>query len=267
MDKTFSERDIAFLKKNVLRAGHRAAVMQKKGVTAARKSDSSIVTQADIMVQDYLVSKLSKRFGDVNLICEEGFSPPKNRLAEDTVTVIIDPIDGTAMYSMYMPFWCVSLGIFLGGMPLFGFVYAPAMDMLFHNDATHAYVNNRPVKVVTDFTIDSETNIFYATEIYKKLMIKFPGKARTLGSTALHACLTIDNGRNRTLAFIGKSYIWDWGGAIPVILKAGGGLKYLNGNNFDFREIADNGYVLPDYLIAYTYRDFAEVQRIFSPIR
>ncbi|MBN1533063.1 MAG: hypothetical protein JXA20_10410 [Spirochaetes bacterium] len=265
MDRSLKARDIAYLHDSVLKAGKKALTVQRKGVSVRRKEDASIVTQADTMVQEYLATRILRRFGEVNFVCEEESDLPRKQLTPETITAIIDPVDGTSMFSMYMPIWCVSLGIYLGYRPLYGFVYAPGMDMFFHNDDDAAYVNRRRVRVMTQFTIDSETNIFYATEIYRRLLITFPGKARNLGSTALHACLTVDNARNRTLAFIGKSYIWDWGGAIPVILKAGGGLRYLDGSHFDFREVAENGYILPDYLLAYTYHDFSAVRSIFSP--
>jgi len=261
-----NSQDIAFFRKIVGKAGTKAATIQQKGVSVSRKADHSIVTQADIIVQEYLISRITKRFGHVNFIYEEGNHETAASISEETITVIIDPIDGTSMFSMHMPIWCVSLGVFQGNNPLYGFVYAPGMNMFFHNDDNDSYINNRPVHISNDFIIDSESNIFYATEIYKHILIDFPGKARNLGSTALHACLTIDNARNRTLAFIGKSWIWDWAGPVPIILKAGGSLRYMNGDAFNLDDIIRTGYAIPEFLIAYTCRDFEDIKKIFRPL-
>jgi myo-inositol-1(or 4)-monophosphatase len=266
MKKKVTPRDIAFFHGIVKKAGNKAAAMQRRGITMSRKQDRSIVTQADLYVQDYLVSRITRRFGPVNFIHEEGQNRPLDAIGNDTITIIIDPIDGTAMYSMHMPIWCVSLGVYRGYEPLYGFVFAPGIDMFFHNDDKNAYLNGRTVQVTKDFVIDTETNIFYATEIYKRIMVNFPGKARNLGSTALHACLTVDNARNRTLAFIGKSRIWDWGGAIPIILKAGGSLRYINGTPFSMADVLTNDLELTDFLIAYTCRSFDDIKSIFVPV-
>ena len=131
------------------------------------------------------------------------------------MSAIIDPIDGTAMFSMHLPEWCVSVGIFRGYTPVYGFVYSPGFDMLFYNDDSNAYLNGRPLKADRNISVDNETNIFSASEVSNRFIVDFPGKIRNLGSTALHACLAADNARNRTLAFIGKSNIWDWAGAVP----------------------------------------------------
>jgi len=136
--------------------------------------------------------------------------------------------------------------------------------MLFYNDDEHAYLNNTIRLVDNGMTIDRETNIFYASEAHDEYSIVFPGKVRNLGSTALHACLTIDNTRNRTLAFIGRSHLWDWAGAIPIILKAGGHLRYINGGELRYQEIIENDCKLPDYLIAYNRKDFSVIQNIFK---
>ena len=77
-----------------------------------------------------------------------------------------------------------------------------------------------------------------------------------MGSTAFQACLLADNVRNRSIAFIGKSYLWDWAGAIPIVFKAGGGVKYISGKEIDFHEIVNNGYKMSDYTVAFAGSTF-----------
>jgi len=223
------------------------------------------VTQADILVQNELVEKISGRYPGMDFIYEENYTcSPDAGMKPGRMTAIIDPIDGTAMYSMYLPVWCISVGIFLGEQPLYGFVYSPGFDMLYYNDNDAAYLNGRRLSADREMRIDSETNLFYSSEMRPGTVINFPGKIRNIGSTALHACLTTDNRRNRVLAFIGKSFLWDWAGAIPIIGKAGGNLRYINGGEIDYRAILENGCRMRDYLVAYNTDDFTLIRKIFS---
>ena len=235
--------------------------MQRGILDVQRKDDKSIVTQADIWVQNSLIEKISVRFPDFQFISEEQANLTAD-FSGDKISVIIDPIDGTAMFSMHLPIWCVSIGIFKGYTPLYGFVCSPGSDLLFYNDNQNSYLNGKKLTSSTITVIEKETNIFYSSEI-RDLKIKFPGKIRNLGSTALHACLTADNSRNRLLAFIGKSYLWDWAGAIPIILKAGVKLKYLNGRDLDYKAIVENNFEFEDYAVAYNAENFEIIKDIF----
>jgi fructose-1,6-bisphosphatase/inositol monophosphatase family enzyme len=262
-ENIFSESDFAFFIDLVKKAGEEALILQKKGLEVQRKEDSTIVTDADFIIQAFLISEISSRYPDFLFIHEENFNKSDKLITDDTITVIIDPIDGTAMFSMHLPIWCISIGIFKGFEPLYGFVYSPGSDMLFHTDNDNSYLNNNKLIVDKNIPIDSETNIFCSSEINFS-RIKFPGKIRNLGSTALHACLTADNKRNRLLAFTGKSYLWDWAGAIPVIKKAGGNIKYLNGRDIDIKGIIQNGYALEDYAVIYNSDNFELIKGIFN---
>jgi myo-inositol-1(or 4)-monophosphatase len=257
--------DIEYIRKAVIEAGDSASRIQKGKLKVHRKGDSSIVTEADHMVQEYLIEKIGGRIQNITFIHEEDFDRGTNHVDEKGLNCIIDPIDGTAMFSMYLPIWCVSVGIMQGYRPVYGFVYSPCSSMLFHNDDENSYLNGNIVKVEKDMIIDSETNIFYSTEIYGKFYIDFIGKVRNIGSTALHACLTVDNSRNRVFAFMGKSYLWDWAGAIPIIKKAGGNIKYISGEELDIKEIIENRYKLTDFAVTYNSDNFSQIRKIFKP--
>ena len=258
-----SSRDIRFLVSIVRKAGKKAQAIQKKGFEITRKKDTSIVTRADTEVQDFLIRRISSRFPGINLIHEENFDRSVTNIEKDTLSAIIDPVDGTAMFSMYLPFWCVSVGIFRGFEPVYGFVYSPGCDMLFHCDDTSSYCNGRILTVDRELTVDAETNIFYASEVPRLYTLSSPGKIRNLGSTALHACLISDNRRNRALTFIGSGYLWDWAGAIPVIKKAGGNVRYLSGEEVDISEVVTNRYRFPQTMVAYSPDDFELVKSLF----
>jgi len=262
-NKLFNKNDFKFFIDLITEAGALARDIQVHGMKVSRKDDTSIVTQADLQVQDLLIEEISKRFTGSVFVHEENFDSSKRQMRDDTLSFIIDPIDGTAMYSMHLPIWCISIGVFRGYSPLYGFVFSPGCGMLFHNDDDHAYLNGHILEVDKNIGVDNETNIFIASEIPRKFTLTAPGKIRNLGSSALHASLIADNRRNRSLAFIGQAYLWDWAGSIPVILKAGGQIKYLSGRDLDYREIVNNDYKFPEYVVACSCEDFNLMKNYF----
>lgn len=259
----FTESDFKFFIELITSAGEKAHALQKKGIKVRRKKDATIVTEVDFLIQDYLISEISQKYPDLIFVHEENFNTSASPISNDTVSVIIDPIDGTAMFSMYLPMWCISIGIFKGFEPVYGFVYSPGSDMLFYTDDDNSYLNGRKLTVDRNLIIDSETNMFCSSEAGFSIT-GFPGKIRNLGTTALHACLTADNRRNRLLAFIGQSFLWDWAGAIPVIRKAGGNIKYLDGSEINIKKIIDNGYALEQNAVAYNSDNFELIKNYFK---
>ena len=263
MNNILAQSDIEFFLNLIGDAGAKALHMQRESFDIHTKEDNTLVTEADFWVQNFLKEKISSRFKDFQFICEESTNDKVN-FSEDTVSVIIDPIDGTAMFTMCLPCWCISIGIFKGYTPQYGFIYSPASNLLFYNDDLSSYLNGKKLNADPFMEIGQETNIFYSSEIKDLTINKFPGKIRNLGSTALHASLTADNKRNRALAFIGKSYLWDWAGAIPIILKAGVKLKHLDGSDLDYKAIVENNFKLKDYAVAYNAEDFGSIMDIFK---
>ena len=263
MSTVFNEKDIAYVRSIVKEAGDMAYAKQMHTLKIHRKKDTSIVTDIDLKVQNMLINKINKKFHDSNYIFEENFDYSYSGMRDDVLSFIIDPIDGTAMYSMHLPIWCVSVGVFKGYRPLYGFVYSPASRMFFHNDDECAYLNNAPIQASRSVKIEPETNIFYASEIHNRYRFNYPGKVRNLGSTAFQACLLADNARNRSIAFVGKSFLWDWAGAIPVIVKAGAAVRYISGKEIDYHEIVSNGYRMSDFTVAYTCTEFDAIKDFF----
>jgi len=266
MSVSFTHNDIECMTGLLREAGEIGRSIQRKGVHARRKEDQTLVTEADLEIQRFLVDGIRRAFPGMKFVHEENQSENFRDIDAATPLAVIDPVDGTSVFSMGLPTWSVSVGFFSGYQPRYGFVYSPGCGMLFHNDDAKAYLNGEPVAVDTGMRIDSETNLFVTAEMYQNYRIRFSGKVRNLGSTALHASLVSNNGVNRTLAFIGQSYLWDWAGAIPVILKAGGFLRYMSGREVDFREIMENSFRIPEYCVAHSAGSIDMIRNIFVPL-
>lgn len=262
----FSQNDIEFVKDLMREAGALCSAIQKQEVSVRRKEDSTIITQADLEVQEMLVREIERRFPEMKFIHEEKQESNFMDVQEDTQLAVIDPLDGTAVYSMGLPTWSISVGFFSGFKPKYGFVFSPSSGLFYHNDDSAAYRNGIPITTERSMDIDSESNLFVTAEIFRTFHVSFPGKVRNLGSTALHGCLVADNAKTRTIAYIGRSYLWDWGGVIPILMRAGGSLRYLSGNAMDIQRIVAEGCALPEYCIAYSIDNFETVSGFLTPV-
>jgi len=259
-----SHNDLRFFEKIVLQSGSIARKLQRRGFSSARKKDSSIVTDADTSVQEYLLKKISARFKDAAIICEESFEPDIRLMDEKKMSVVIDPVDGTAIFTMGLPFWCVSLGIFDGFTPAYGFVYSPSCDLFFSSDDKNAFCNGTIIKTDKSLAPESETNVFFASELIKDYYLTTAGKIRNLGSTALHAALVAYNTKSRGIAFVGGGNLWDWAGALPILQKAGAGVKYMSGKDIDFSAVAANSCRFPEVMLAYSTENFEPARKIIA---
>ena len=152
----------ATLLDNRLRAAE--AVVRKAGRLAAdhfarremlsidRKGAQDLVSEADRECEDLIVSGLSRLFPEDGFLGEErGFRNP------DAPSVwVIDPIDGTHNFLTGIPFWCISVGLVLGGELAPGIIYDPGAAELFSaRKGGGAFLNGRPIKVSgeTDSTL------------------------------------------------------------------------------------------------------------------
>lgn len=78
-----------------------------------KKEDDSYLTDADIFVQDLLVSYFSKHYRNAVFICEE--SDLSNFLFHPTkINIIIDPIDGTSNFKSGLKEWGIGISIYKG---------------------------------------------------------------------------------------------------------------------------------------------------------
>lgn len=109
-----------------------------------RKGAQDLVSEADRLCEDVIVSGLARRFPNDGFLGEER----GGRNIGADATWIIDPIDGTHNFLTGIPFWCVSVGLAVGGEPVLGIVYSPPTAELFSaRSGGGAFLNGRPIGV------------------------------------------------------------------------------------------------------------------------
>ena len=85
---------------------------------------------------------------------------------------MIDPLDGTLMYSQAIPFFSISIALEYKKKPIVGVVYAPALNLLYHAEkGKGSYVNGKRIHVSK-----KTSNLFYlvSTDIIRNFNLLRP---------------------------------------------------------------------------------------------
>jgi myo-inositol-1(or 4)-monophosphatase len=98
------------------------------------KTDGSLVTQADLVMQQQIMARLERHYPQIPLLGEEMPETTQDAILNDKGRGFwcLDPLDGTANYISGMPCFAVSLAYLVNGEVEIGIVYDPVKDELFH---------------------------------------------------------------------------------------------------------------------------------------
>lgn len=123
---------IPTLESAVRKAGKRIMKIHAEGVTAEFKKDGSPVTEADRLAEEEILKALKSTAPEVPVISEENtsshlISPPERFF-------LVDPLDGTKEFLRPdgKGSFTVNIGLIVKEEPVFGMVYAPALDRMFY---------------------------------------------------------------------------------------------------------------------------------------
>lgn len=99
------------------------------GVSYKEAGGRSPVTKADFEADAYIRGRLQELFPRDKILSEE----TENHLKDYSGRVwIVDPLDGTRIYTEGKDGFCVIIGLCIDGVPVLGVVYAPIKDELYY---------------------------------------------------------------------------------------------------------------------------------------
>jgi myo-inositol-1(or 4)-monophosphatase len=200
------------------------------------KGAIDLVTSYDRASERYLRERLSAAAPFAIVGEEEGGGAASG---VDGATWYLDPLDGTTNFCHGHPFYCVSIGLFVGAEPVLGVVVAPALGLEWTGgDGLGATRNGEPCSVsrvatlgdtllATGFPYDRRTskeNNFDAFVAIKKQA----QAVRRCGSAAIDLCFvgdgTYDGYWERKLR------PWDLAAGAAIVRAAGGRVTTFDGH-------------------------------------
>jgi myo-inositol-1(or 4)-monophosphatase len=113
----------------VREAGEIALVSSKKPLKRWIKSGDSPVSEADIAVNDFLVTRLAALAPQAGWLSEE--TEDDLVRTESGALWVVDPIDGTRAYLDGRADWTISVALVEDGRPSLAALYAPVTDEMF----------------------------------------------------------------------------------------------------------------------------------------
>ena len=230
----------------MLRAAGRIAMKHFTRAAVTWKADRTMVTEADVAVQSFLVEMIVDHFPDDGIIAEE------NGVRRDSVSGrfwTIDPIDGTVPFVSGLPTWSIGVGLLDGGSPRDGFIYLPTSRELFHTEAGGPVCRGQqPRHLKSSSILRKDTVLFTPTHRhqYYHLAPTFPGWVFSLGSASVHLAHVATGGADAVL--IGHDKIWDLAPGLAMLEAAGGVLQYLDGTPVTMEALMD-GSPAPQHMI------------------
>ncbi|MBW2545355.1 MAG: inositol monophosphatase [Deltaproteobacteria bacterium] len=201
------------------------------------KGEIDLVTEADRMSEKILITEISRKFPDHNILSEESTEIKKG----SRYRWIVDPLDGTTNYAHGFPVFCVSIALERDGEVITGVVYNPVSEELFvAGKGEGAFMN------------DSSISVSRTTEISRSLLATgFPYDIRRdpnnninyFGGMALEAqairragSAALDLAYTAAGRFDGfwelKLHPWDTAAGWLLVNEAGGTITDISGDSY-----------------------------------
>jgi myo-inositol-1(or 4)-monophosphatase len=194
------------------------------------KYDHSLVTEADLAVQEYLCKELKASYPTHRFLGEEDIGSEVSGDVNEPIWVV-DPVDGSAAFSKSLPIWGVAISLFDGPRAVLGVFFMPVTNELYAaKHGSEGMLNDRPIKV-RDEIVDNESLLLTYSRFHSDYTINFPGKLRSLGSTVAHIAY-VARGASCG-AVIGNVHVWDLAAGLVILEAAGGSIKTLSGKKVD----------------------------------
>ncbi|MEI8246607.1 MAG: inositol monophosphatase family protein [Lentisphaerota bacterium] len=210
------------------------------------KADNTIVTMADKEIEALLAKEFDRPDEGVYLIGEETIATRNRQYHESAmreICWIVDPIDGTAPYSIHLPAWGVSIGYMRNGIIEEGLLYMPATNELTITDGLKVFC----AKGLPE-NFDLQEMQFIKRPFDNSGVIGISQKAAKAGKFDLSNQLFAWSGcvasfqnlfTGRLLAYVVGGKIWDVAGAIPIMQR--GGYRAVNSKGVHISTDIRNG--------------------------
>jgi myo-inositol-1(or 4)-monophosphatase len=219
--------------------------------------DFDLVTEFDMASEELVRRRLREKTPGIAVVAEEGGGEPGVG-----ATWYVDPIDGTRNYASGHPFWCVSIGLSVGGSCVAGAVVAPTLGAWWRGssgaptvrDGELCKVNDTVTMeralVATGFPFDRRTSSDNNLAAFAALELRVLD-LRRCGSAALDLAFVADG----TYGGYWEPRLspWDLAAGICIVEGAGGKVTDFDGKRVELGlgdVVASNGRLHDDLLRA-----------------
>jgi myo-inositol-1(or 4)-monophosphatase len=202
----------------------------------------NVVTDADIKINDFIVSEIKKIFPDHSIYSEEETGEQSEK---GEYIWVIDPIDGTSNFSRHIPHFAVSVGLLKNNEPAVGAVYNPITGELFSFQKNGgAFLNRQKIQVSAETDLKKSFILLHAgrapenrdwgSNLYK-IFLEKAMKVSNLASSSLDICF-VAAGRVEAVIY-GTLTALDTAPAAGILKEAGGEFVGLSASGDKFSHL------------------------------
>jgi histidinol-phosphatase len=197
------------------------------------KNDSSPVTEVDGAAEEEIRRGIADAFPDDGVLGEEG------GLTEGTNgrLWIIDPIDGTKLFSEGIPLWTTLIGLRIDEQIVLGVADAPALDQRYHAvRGQGAWRGDRRLHVSQVASLRESFVLHSAVEEWiegerEQSLFRVAARARgTRGLSDAWGHLLVAQGSAEVQLEHEPCFEWDWAATSVIVEEAGGRLSTFEGD-------------------------------------
>jgi myo-inositol-1(or 4)-monophosphatase len=210
-------------------------------VKNVKKDDGSLLTEADIIVQNKIRQSLMQIDTDVLFLSEEMSNEEQLKLIQQTDSSIwiLDPLDGTTNFSSGIPYYAISLALIKNGQVELGIVYDPERkECFFAEKGQGAKLQTGKQIPISLNGLNKVSQLCDAVAcvdlkrlpeaIAVKIVTQHPFRSqRSFGGVALDWCW-LAAGRFDVYLH-GKQNIWDYAAGQLIFSESGGASSTLAG--------------------------------------
>ncbi len=186
-----------------------------------------VVSDNDILIENYIKSAISKAFPGDSFLCEES----GEEIRSDRVW-IIDPIDGTVNYTHNIPMYGIQLALMIEEDAVLSAIYLPEFDEMYTAvKGEGAYLNGKKLNVRNDVSmhdsIVSTGDFSRGSTGFRKGQVRFMellhdkiARFKMFGSACCDFAFFASSRTDCHIRFVRK--LWDFMPGLLISIEAGG---------------------------------------------
>ena len=226
--------DVELLKNAVREAGAVALSFFGKPHKHWVKPDHSIVTEADLAVNDFLHSSLMGARPDYGWLSEESLDN-RSRTTKQMCWVL-DPIDGTRSFHLGRDEWCIACALTNGEGVELAAIYQPTLDKFyFARHGTGASCNNNTLVITPGDTL-KDARLAGNASAFKKLEASGVAKMEMSFTPQILRLCMIAEGTADVLVAHGPKNDWDVAAGVLLAQEAGAKVTTESGAAMKFNQ-------------------------------
>jgi 3'(2'),5'-bisphosphate nucleotidase len=216
-----------------IKAGAAAMKIYAKDMVAQSKADASPVTEADRLGEEIILAGLAAFAPDIPVLAEESAASGDIPETLGDRFFLVDPLDGTKEFISKTGEFTVNIALIEHGRPVFGVVYAPAINKLYAGERSGAWkaaVDARgvmgPRQPIRARTAPAGGLIAVASRSHRsaetdEFLDTLSVSGFTAAGSSLKFCLVAE-GAADIYPRLGRTMEWDTGAGQAVLEAAGG---------------------------------------------